>query len=759
MYLSQVLARTPDAPKAHQRDSVALAGLRGSVPVVGRVQGESPAGHPARTRPTVGKGRVAMGIAALFLSVIVAVAVWARPGGPASPGAPSPVSTVALGFGEPAPPSTMSTSRSLGNGGGLVANTYVTVAVPGNAWGPSSSGTVELGAPMGVSTGPFAKELWGAPVGVKHSRPFAKPLKVTWDVSKLPRAQQDTLTLVHWDGTIRAWQVADAPVSVKRGKATATISTFSFVDWVSNAGPGFDQALGASTGRLTGAPTCSKAPLPRWVQQVVRPDEHLTATAIRTCVEIDTRTGGLTIQVANNRSHTQGISLAPRGTDWSWVWDGAADHTPSGTVSSVAHSVYDTKTRAIMPPGRTMAFGLRRPARSGSTVVTMSAQANAATVFSDVVAMALADQSIGGSDDPVMTAFIQGVDECGGKELLASRPGDAGEAVSMALDAARNCTSAVVGGGSTARSDEVMIGVEKALRSQIAEGGSAATRAVEATRLLHQVADELHVLRIADLAEYAGDRLTDALGERTTLSVRLIGTPPRLGAWAPLCTDVRTDSETLYKNLVLQDQFSDRSQEFWQFPGWRFASATAVHPLAGCDTTYRQRIAEDVANTWTDKRAAQVVVTALRSLDSSRGPFVGEWARHDFYVQLGADGTATIGQHGCTPMLNGACDIESSARASVQGRSVLLTVTNSSVVNADGSHGPVPEGYWTQYGSTHGSILWGGDGDTLLLTMNSVPGLVDAQLTYQVGGTDPGMVLCGSDPAGKAQLATGICGA
>ena len=80
---------------------------------------------------------------------------------------------------------------------------------------------------------------------------------------------------------------------------------------------------------------------------------------------------------------------------------------------------------------------------------------------------------------------------------------------------------------------------------------------------------------------------------------------------------------TRYRNLALQDQFTDTSKELWQFDGWESAAGTAVKPLTTCGTDYRGQLAAYLPTSWGDPKAAQVVAdqiggAALTATDDPR---------------------------------------------------------------------------------------------------------------------------------------------
>jgi hypothetical protein len=86
----------------------------------------------------------------------------------------------------------------------------------------------------------------------------------------------------------------------------------------------------------------------------------------------------------------------------------------------------------------------------------------------------------------------------------------------------------------------------------------------------------------------------------------------------------------LYRNLALQDQFTDTRKELRQLPSWATATETAVRPLGKCPTAHQEAVAKDVGASWADKKAAAVVSQAIRALtpgDGTRVVTVHPW--HD----------------------------------------------------------------------------------------------------------------------------------
>ena len=157
----------------------------------------------------------------------------------------------------------------------------------------------------------------------------------------------------------------------------------------------------------------------------------------------------------------------------------------------------------------------------------------------------------------------------------------------------------------------------------IASSKMGADAAVMANRAVRRLAGYAKILTVGQVAFYASDQFANALVGPLTWSIRGSGQPPTLGQWTPTCSDLAKDSNALYRNLALQDQFTDTSKELWQFDGWESAAGTAVKPLTTCGTDYRGQLAAYLPTSWGDPKAAQVVAdqiggAALTATDDPR---------------------------------------------------------------------------------------------------------------------------------------------
>lgn len=288
------------------------------------------------------------GCAAVRGLAVLVVLLLAACSGAADPSTPSASVVTGKDWGSTDPvPGEFAVHEVIGADGGRVQNDYVTVDVPAGTWAAGSEANVALGVPLGTTSGPHAGELWGAPVKVDHPAALAKPVTITWDVAALSPAQQSGVRMVRWDEDLQVWGSSPEKVTVTDGKASAQVSEFSIVDWITNPTLDMMQTFGEWAGKRAEAPKCSDKALPSWVSSVVRPDEDLSTAALRTCVELD-KDGVLTVRVANNRSHGTLLTVTPDPVTWAWVWTGQEDATPVGGMWASAHAYLDNDTRTLM---------------------------------------------------------------------------------------------------------------------------------------------------------------------------------------------------------------------------------------------------------------------------------------------------------------------------------------------------------------------------------------------------------------------------
>lgn len=245
------------------------------------------------------------------LALLIALLLTACSATPDAHTSSPTTATVAKNWGSTDPiPADFSVQGPVGAKGGRVQNDYAAVEVAPDTWEAGSEATVKLGRPLGTTSGPYAEEVWGAPVKIDHPSALAKPVTITWNVGDLSPAQQSGLRLVRWNEDLQVWAPSLETITVKNGKASAQVSEFSIVDWVTNTTLNLMQTFGEWAGKRAEAPKCSNRALPSWVKGVVRPDEDLSTAALRTCVELG-EAGVVTVRVANNRSHGTLLTLTP----------------------------------------------------------------------------------------------------------------------------------------------------------------------------------------------------------------------------------------------------------------------------------------------------------------------------------------------------------------------------------------------------------------------------------------------------------------
>lgn len=482
------------------------------------------------------------------------------------------------------------------------------VAVTAHAGALREDADVQFAAPLGV----VGDATFGTPVSVEHSGPLSAPLTVSWEAPGLSDWQRRTAVLVHWNEQERAWAPADAELTVDGTTLTAEVTDFSFVDWAA----GVSQGLGEFTGTRVEEPKCS-GQLPEWVSVTVDPDEDLAASAVRVCFAPDPNDDQVvTTRISNNRTFTQQLVMTDGGQRWAWTWGGPDQYGVPAAVSSAARVVFDSGTAFLLPPLHETAVGIGRPSTAGSTFIAATARVNPTTVTIDISAYLLDSQPIGGANNPVMNAWLQALYECGGKQLLAHPDmSQAGEIVIAVVDALGSCAEEIL-----RHDSEFGTRFEELSRTMIAASPLTAQAAIKANRIVRQVSRAFQVVKFGELAFYTSDQLANAVVGPLTLSIRGNGQPSVPGSWTPTCRDTKADSNGLYRNIALQDEFSDTSKELWQFPGWPAAAAVGVGPLSACSAEYRAQLADFLPSSWGDPKAAQVVADAVRGLNADACP-------------------------------------------------------------------------------------------------------------------------------------------
>jgi hypothetical protein len=554
-----------------------------------------------------GRGRRRLLVGAAVVALLASAgcsSAWMHPALRPTAGAPA-LAGNPLTTADPAP-RTSGASTAVVPTGGSAGNGAVHVDVP--------AGVVPAGhtfsVPATSAIPPQVGEVFGQPAGVEHDAPLAGPVTVRWTLPQLSPVQRDSIVLAKWDPAAKVWVGRpDVPFQVTGSTLTARLTDFSFWDWVANAG----QKVGEWTGSRKDGPTCAKNGgkddhLPDWVKNVVNPSQGTSAAAIRVCFEADH--GDLvTVRVVNNRPFTQQLHMTTGGQQWAWTWPGPEAFDVDASIALLAHAALDTGTTYVIPPLGEVAVGIDRPGTPGQLVIAAQAQVNLASAFVDLVRFAMDQQSVGGFENPAANALVQAVYECGGKRMLG-RPDlhKPSEIAASALDILHSCADAIADPESEFGKRFAQLTVaalEKAGKTDVA---------AKAKRLAGEAHKAFKLLTIGEVAFYVSDQLQNAVVGPLTLSIRGDGRAQAVGAWTPSCTDTKADSNALYKNLALQDEFSDKSKELWQFPQWAGEAARAIAPLSTCSSSYLAKLATELPGGWQDKKAAGVVADAVRRL-------------------------------------------------------------------------------------------------------------------------------------------------
>lgn len=498
------------------------------------------------------------------------------------------------------PPVPDSQPETVGVDGATVTLDGVEVLVPRGAVAPGSA--IEVRSAQ--AGGELAGQVFGKPAIVDHAEPLLTPLTLRWILPSLSEQQRATITIVRWDPAAEAWAYTAQPFSIEGDTLVAQVSEFSAVSWTAIAQ---QKALELADKRRE-APVCSGALHP-WVRGIVDPDEDEPRAAIRVCFAPD-RDEIITARVVNNRPFTQRLQMTGGDQQWAWTWPGQADTSIAGIIYGTARSVFDSGTSYLLPPVSEVAVGIGRPDSPGEVVIAATAKVDPTTVLADVVRYTFEGLPIGGFNNPLANVFVQVLFECGGKQLLGVNDPGIDVVVRRVVEVVGGCAQEIT------RPDSEFGAVFEARLQEMTRGRTPADAAglVKANRIIHQVVRAFAVVRFVDYQFYMTDQFANAAVGPLTLSVRGSGRAQNLGVWTPTCNNVKTDSNLLYRNLALQDIFSDKSKELWQFASWRSSARQAVQPLARCSSTYLKELAAQLPTSWGDPRAAQVVVEELSAV-------------------------------------------------------------------------------------------------------------------------------------------------
>ena len=556
-----------------------------------------------------------------------------------------PISSSAWAQPDPVPES-VGVAQSVSAQGGTFRFAQTVVDVPAGV--SDGEVTVHETTPIGEQ-GP---EWFGQPAHIEHDGPLKKPITVTWTMPQtITHDRAATAVLVHYDPDLAVWEVADETLQVRGRTATAELTDFSFYDVVVDIG----QGLGELTGNRVDEPKRGGA-LPSWVDGTVDPDEDLSASAIRVCFEPD-KDEKVTVRVANNRTFTQRLTMENADYPWAWTWTGDPQYDAAGLIATGARLALDTETSFLLPPTKEVAVGVARPDSGGAHFISAEANVDLATLLVDAGRLVAENISMGGADNPAALAALQAIYECGGKQFAGSGfapPGSLDAAARSVVDTIGSCASEIVRPKSAFGAR-----FESLLQAQIrARPEITSSNWAKSNRFVHSIARKFQLLQAAGLVIYASDQWTNAVVGPLSWSIRGRGTAADLADWSPQCNDPSADSDQLYRNLTLRDEFSDTSLELWESPAWASAASQAVSSLLDCDRAYRGALADLLPSDWDDPVAAGIVATAVRVLDP------------ETTVQEGADASGFLveqtGQYEFTHPLWGKATLATSIAADPQ---------------------------------------------------------------------------------------------
>lgn len=526
-----------------------------------------------------------LGVLLLAAGLALAACTGGGPGGLTAATNSPGVETASL-FDLPDPtPSAATDPIAIAEGGGSIEADGVEVTVPAEAVDPGGQLTVSFGE----SPGTYAGQIWGHPVQVEHDAPLAAPIEIRWDTTGLTEQQRHTALLVRWDPEREVWVPSEEAPRWEGDVLTARLAEFSFWNWVAS----FGQEVGELSGTRIDPPRCTGEPLPSWVRDVVDPDEGTEAAAIGTCFEPD-RDEIVTVRVTNNRTFTQQMRMVEGGQPWAWTWPGEQTVGVAQVAYDTARFVFDSDQQFLLPPLREVAVGVARPGGGGQRVIKAEATVGPEAVLVDIMTYLLGQLPIGGLDSEVANAAVQALYKCGGEQLLDGGFRNADGLVRDAVSAVTGCAESIT--------------------DDTAELSRFTPAQVKGSRVVQHLSRAAVALKVGELAYYGSDQLANALVGPLSWSVRGDGRAEPLGQWTPTCADRAEDSKRLYRNIALQDEFLDTSRELHEFPGWADAASQAVKPLAQCDSSYRQQLADELPAGWGDNQAATIVAAALLQL-------------------------------------------------------------------------------------------------------------------------------------------------
>jgi hypothetical protein len=484
--------------------------------------------------------------------------------------------------------------------GKVVTGNRVTATVPPSVLNETAELSVR------EALGRFGTEIGGPIVGLQHRKKLGGAIRVEWDVAELTPREQQTMLLVRWSDKQKRWVPSPVEPKIVDGSLSAELTEWSFYSWIANVGQTGQEVVG----RRVDAPKCSQEKLHSWVAAVVDPDEETNAAAVRVCFEND-RDEKVTMRVANNRTFGQFIRVD--GTSgWAWTWNGEDELSAVQVVRRGAAAVLNNDRRIFVPPLREIAVGIDRPDTGGSHFIEFRNESTAETVLVDAMIFAMSKLDIPAAGIEKVGIFVEALIECALQGIIQGGPPPDVDGVARLIVSSVSTCVATINDPKT----ELGLKLRTKLSTRIAEfpNAAAASEAMKTDRVLRSASTVLRGLAFVEIAGYLADIGFEQLVGDLRWSIRGTGTNSPLGEWRPTCDNVDQDSNQLYRNLALQDEFTDTSFELNEFPGWRAAATKAVMPLASCPKSYLTKLSGRVRAGWGDPKAALIVAASIESL-------------------------------------------------------------------------------------------------------------------------------------------------
>ncbi len=529
---------------------------------------------------------------------------------------PAPTATAAAPDVPALAPESVETgaSQTIGPSGGEYTGDGVRVVVPSEAMSSGASVQVSTGGVVGGGT---TAEMFGPAVRIDHDVPLTAPVQVRWDISTLSQAQRDALILVHFDEELDVWAANPptiaVPMRTEGNELIADIQDWSSWSWSSAAN--LSQWVGQRTGTRADAPRCEGS-IPEWASNPVDPDEDTSAAAVRVCYESDDD-GDVAIRITNNRTFTQQLRIVSGASGFKWTWPGQAEISVNRALDELAWDVLDDDRTFLLPPLHEIAVGIGRPPDAGSVHIALEADVNAATIFADLAKYGLSQAlDLDVANDPVTNAFVTVLFTCGAEEILKFPDLDLDGIAGAVISSLYKCAKLIV----DRDGDFGDLYESIALRAVNTDGAAGRAIFERLNRFAVKATAVFKTIEVGKVAFYLSDQLANAWVGNLALSLNARGAPQALGAWTPTCSDTERDSNLLYRNIALRDEFSDTSMELWQFEEWATAASQAVLPLANCDDSYLTQLADFLPGSWGDPRAAGVLADEIRALVGAAEP-------------------------------------------------------------------------------------------------------------------------------------------